>query len=209
MDSGIVMAHSIRSSKQAAVTRNVRHGGRFASDQGQVWAEVSMLHEDLGTASHTGALRDAYESRKADLESYIQAFSGLPVQNGIAVFLGGHLAGIDFLSHGPAMTDLLPKLIGSYAMDALRHQEMNRPPTPTGEAVQKFLQQAGRCTVEAHPSQGVGVDVRLEGKTVQGAALVALDTVIHLALFPAAKASASRGNMASLSRRRNLHNFRN
>jgi hypothetical protein len=119
-DSGVLLARSIRTSKQASVTRNVRQSRRFASDQFEVWDQVAGLHQDLGTSSDTGAMRDAYELKKSDLEQYAQAFSNIQGQNGIAVFLGSEIVGMDFISHAPAMDDLLPKLIGSYAMDAIR-----------------------------------------------------------------------------------------
>ena len=67
-DSGILMARSLRSKKQASVTRNVRETKSYRSDQGDVWNDVSSLHADLGTSSRTGAMRDAYEFRKLDIE---------------------------------------------------------------------------------------------------------------------------------------------
>ena len=205
-DSGVLMARSIRTSKQASVTRNVRQSKRFASDQGEVWEQVACLHQDLGTSSRTGAMRDAYELKKADLEDYTQAFSNLQVQNGIAVFLGGEIVGIDFLSHAPAMDNLLPKLISSYAMDAIRIHEGGKRGKPNSNDVKKFLTTIDRCTLESYHSQGVGDDARLESDQIQGAALIALKTVIHLAAFAKSEKSAQRGSMSSFSRRRNFRN---
>jgi hypothetical protein len=201
-DSGILMARSIRSHKQASVTRNVRESRNYHSDQGEVWDQVQGLHRDLGTASATGAMRDAYELKKTALDDYAKAFASIKDINGIAVFIDGTLVGVDFLSHQPAMNDLLPKLISSYAMDALRGKDPSRSTPQTTETVSQFLHNIGRCAVESHPSQGVGEDARLEGSHLQGAALVAFGQVIHMAAFTKIAQQASQGGMASLSRRR-------
>lgn len=203
-DSGILMARSLRSSKQASVTRNVRERKSYQSDQGSVWEEVANLHTDLGTSSGTGAMRDAYESKKEVLDGYAEAFSKIDDCNGIAVFIDDELVGIDNLSYRPAMTSLLPKIIGSYSMDAIRSKAGKGSKNPTKKRIKQFLSQAGRCTLEANTSQGIGDDVRLVGENIQGAALVAEETVIHLALFSAAKQSTFRGGMTSFSNRRNF-----
>jgi hypothetical protein len=202
-DSGILMARSLRSSKQASVTRNVRESRRYNSDQMEVWEDVASLHADLGTSSKTGAMRDAYKLKKVALENYAKAFSGIDSLNGIAVFLRGEIVGIDFLSYIPAMDNLLPKLIGSYAMDALRISKEETKEPKKGD-VRKLLERAGRCALEVHPSQGTGDDARLDGKDIQGAALIAEETVIHLALFAKVAQSAYKGGMTSFSHRRNF-----
>lgn len=201
-DSGVAMPAFLRTAKQASVSRNVRERNSFASDQGEVWEEVSFLHRDFKVASQTGAMRDAYESKKEDLEAYTQAFASLQGHNGIAVFLGGELVGLDVLSFVPAMNDLLPKLIGSYAMDALRQSSQGDGSIASPEKVRGFLTTAGRCTLSVHPSKGHGEDVRLDGESVQGAALVAEKCVIHLALFAKRAPAAQKPGMASFSRRR-------
>jgi len=203
-DSGILMARSLRSSKQAAVTRNIRESKRYQSDQGEVWEDVASLHSDLGTNSSTGSMRDAYESKKEDLHGYVEAFSNIRNINGIAVFLDGVLVGIDLLSYTLAMDNLLPKIVGSYAMDALRGKKPENQSEPKKDDVKKFISMAGRCSLEVHPSQGVGDDVRLSGKDIQGAALIAEETVIHLALFASKEKASYRGGMTSFSHRRNF-----
>lgn len=203
-DSGVLMARSIRFHKQASVSQSVRESHGYASNQGEVWREVAELHQDLGTSSKTGAMRDAYESKKAELDDYVEAFSGLKGQSGIAVFLEGQLVGVDFISYVPAMDDLLPKLIGSYAMDALRVRTVTQKGPASREAVTQFLGHIGRCTLESHPSPGLGWDARLEGKDLQGAALIASESVIHLSAFAKLGKTNVQGRMSSFSHRRNF-----
>ncbi|WP_146033019.1 ARPP-1 family domain-containing protein [Geothermobacter hydrogeniphilus] len=200
-DSEVVMAQSLRQRKQASVSKNVREHQSFHSDQGEVWEGVDTLHCLLDISSETGAMRDAYEARQEDLEKYVRAFADIRDVNGIAVFLEGKLAGLDFISYRPAMNDLLPKLIGSYAMDALCEEENGRREPDPGE-VQSLLSRIGRCALEVQKSEGVGDDARLDGPDLQGAALIALNTVIHLSAFIKADEKSFKGGMSSFSHRR-------
>ncbi|TYO99679.1 hypothetical protein EDC39_102204 [Geothermobacter ehrlichii] len=206
-DSQVVMPSFLRSRKQASVSRNVKTFKSYRSDQHEVWEGVQALHWAIGTHSETGAMRDAFEDKKPDIEKYVQAFAGIKDVNGIAVFLDGKLAGVDFVSHIPAMNDLLPKLIGSYAMSALAPGETSAQQAPSREQVEHSLSLVGRCAVDIHTSQGVGEDARLEGPEIQGAALIALDTVIHMALFVKTEQQQYQGEMASFNRRRHFRRF--
>jgi len=200
-DSEVVMAQSLRQRKQASVSKNVREHQSFHSDQDEVWEGVDTLHCLLDISSETGAMRDAYEVKQADLEKYARAFAEIRDIQGIAVFLGGKLVGLDYVSYRPAMNDLLPKLIGSYAMDALCRKENGHRAPDAGE-VKKLLSRIGRCALEVQKSEGVGDDARLDGPDLQGAALIALNTVIHLSTFIKEEDKAFKGGMSSFSRRR-------
>jgi len=206
-DSQVVMPSFLRSRKQASVSRNVKTFKSYRSDQHEVWEGVQALHWAIGTHSETGAMRDAFEDKKTDIEKYVQVFAGIKDVNGIAVFLDGKLAGVDFVSYIPAMNDLLPKLIGSYAISTLAPRETtSAQQAPSREQVEHFLSLVGRCAVDIHTSQGVGEDARLEGPEIQGAALIALDTVIHMALFVKTEQQHQR-EMASFNRRRHFRRF--
>jgi len=200
-DSGVLMSQSLRQRKQASVSKNLREMQSFRSDQHEVWDGVEVLHQKIGTSSPTGAMRDAYEIKKDDLEEYAQAFAELKDIHGIAVFLGGKLVGLDFVSYLPAMNDLLPKLVGSYAMDALALEEDDEADPDPVEA-KNLLRRIGRCALETQKSQGVGDDARLDGLDLQGAALLAMDTVIHLSTFTKAEERVFKGGMSSFSHRR-------
>ena len=202
-DSGVVMGASLRRSKQAHVSESVRFKRGFRSDQGAVWDSVSSLHEDLSTASSTGAMRDAYEARKKDLDIYVDAFEAVDNQHGMAVFIRGQLAGIDIISRPEVLADNYQRLLSSYAMDAIRDKpSMTPPPKATKRRIMSFLKQVESCTVESLPSQGYGYDLRLEGKSVQGAALVADDCPVHLTLFRKFRQQSRNIGMVSNSQRR-------
>ncbi len=206
-DSGMVMAREVRAKKAASVSESLRAGAGYASDQGQVWEEIACFSRKLRVASPTSAMRDVYGAREKDLDEFLAAFHLVDGQHGLLVAMDGKVAGLDLLSSPAAFGRLFPKLVKSYAMDALSRGERSKEAGPVGDEVaREFLDSAAKCVSSAHPSRGTGEDVRLEGKTVVGSALVADGCVVHLALFRREERSRNDDEpMASWSRRRRYH----
>jgi len=205
-DSGVVMASFSRSKKMASVSRSLKESRSYNSDQGEVWDEVASLHEKLAAHSPTGAMRDAFEARKEQLDAYQNNFSIQDGQLGMLVLLGDRVAGMDILSSSQAYETLHAKLVQSYAIDALT---MKKPDGDfDAEALAKeFLANASQAKTESFDSAGYGQDIRIESDMLNGTALVADETVVHLALF--SKIEDSRPEkiapMASWTQRRRSH----
>lgn len=205
-DSGVVMASFSRSKKMASVSRSLKESYSYNSDQGEVWDEVASLHEKLAAHSPTGAMRDAFESRKDQLDAYQNNFPIQVDQQGILVLLGGKVAGMDILSTSQAYETLHAKLIQSYAIDALT---MNKPDdTSDAETLAKeFLSNAKQAKTESFDSAGHGQDIRIESDKLNGTALVADQTVVHLALFSKIENNRPEKveSMARWTQRRRFH----
>ena len=152
--------------------------------------------------SSTGAMKDIYEGKKEDLEEYMKAFQCLPHQKGMFVFVGGEVAGWDMLSRESAFQIIFPKLVKSYAMDAVLEKggKKGSSEKPTEEA-KRFLQEIKDCKEKKYASTGQGWDYRFEGKDKVGSALVFDDTIIHMAFFKMSK-EEKVGRMSGYNRRR-------
>ena len=198
------MSYMARSRKSRSVSRayDMGHGAR--SDQGQVWAEIANLHEDVGTSSRTGAMRDAYTARSNDLDSYLEAFRFVSGQRGCLGLLNGAVMGMDLLSREDAYRAVHGQLIKSYAMDALRRGN-GKAEAPSAQKAEAFLDMARQCRERRFESPGAGQDYRFEGSQVIGSALVYEDHAIHTALFRTDTPEEDVRMSAYLQRRR----FRN
>ncbi len=189
-----------RRAKAEAVTRSVRLSGVYEADQSLVWEKVAHRLRTVGVQSPTSAIVDAYRRRGADLEAYAGAFAWRDGQAGVICGMGGAVACTDLFDHPETLRRLYPRLVRSYALDALGIEKGEMDST-TG---QRFLEAASRAMMTVHPAVGLGEEVRLTGEGVTGSALVAEGRVMHLALFPAAPGPASEPN-APPSRRRRSH----
>ena len=205
-ESGNIMARSIRSSKTRSVSESLRTAKSYRSDQGQVWNEISRLHEQAGSASPTGAMQDAYQQRAKDLDQYFQAFACQPKQQGLLVFVNGEVAGMDVLSQAPTYELIHPKLVKSYAMDALV-QKAAAPAVPAPEKARAFVAEAAACEGSTFASTGAGTDHRFQSTRVVGSALEVDGHVIHLAFFRT-EGGTETGRISSYTLRRQFRQTR-
>jgi hypothetical protein len=90
--------------------------------------------------------------------------------------------GLDLFDHPSTLRKLLPKLIRSYALDALESPE-NPAKTADRSAAQELLLSISRAKAETFPSLGVGEDIRLTGTGLAGGALTADGRIVHLSAF--------------------------
>jgi hypothetical protein len=96
--------------------------------------------------------------------------------------VAGKIAGLDLFDQSATLAKFWPKLIRSYALDAL---EPAAPAPPlTAESVNHWVRAAALPKVESFRSPGLGFDLRLSGTGYLGASLVVDDHPVHLELFP-------------------------
>jgi len=199
-ESGNIMSHSIRAKKVSSVHQTLKEGVSFRGNQGEVWDGIDNLSREAMVHSRTGAMRDVFEDKKADLDGYLKAFQYVPHQKGILVMINGRAIGLDVLSLEAVYEALHPKLVKSYAVDALL-QQSRKVDNGSVEKAKTFVEEARQCKEERFKSVGYGWDHRFEGPGVVGSSLVHQEKVIHIAFFGMAE-SEKIERMSSASRRR-------
>ncbi len=184
-----------RAEKVARVTENLRASGAPVADQGQVWEEIAVKMERMAVSSSTGAMSDLFEARSHGVEEYVDALAPHPGQCGAIFAIDGKVAGLELFDAQTTLAKALPKLIGSYALDALEtlapRKRAPRPPAAMDAAA--LLDRVREAPVSLHPSLGEGSDARFAHGNLSGAGLVARDRVVHLLAFVMEAASAGPG----------------
>jgi hypothetical protein len=214
-DAGHVMVPNMRAMNKRAVAASLENAREFRADQGEVWKCLYRMAVVTGTESRTGAMKDVFESKKDDLDAYLESFACKAGQKGILVMIGGKVVGFDFVSREAAFSLLYPKLIKSYAMEAWiegrqEKKKQNKEPAQA-EAVageedpkaREFLAAVAESSGKAYDSVGMGQDFRFDGKGIVGSALVVDEKLVHMAFFGATD-SQKIENMAGPSRRRSF-----
>jgi hypothetical protein len=118
-DSDLIMPGNLRTKKTHHVAESLHRNRSYDTNQQAVWSEIDKMCTRSGVRSATGAMRDVVESKKADLDDYLDFFKCMPLQKGLIVLANGKVAGLDFVSSESAYAVLHSKLIKSYAMDVL------------------------------------------------------------------------------------------
>jgi len=216
-ESGNVMHREMRMLNARKVSESLRASRQFRSDQGEIWAKVDELHCALDVPSKTAAMGDVYEAKGGDLEGYLKSFRLVEGQKGILVSVDGRPAGMDFVSRESAFSTLFPKLIKSYAMEAMvlaerrkkgrgKGDEAKAPVKPEAAEAREFLKRAAGSGEQKYESVGLGWSCRYAGPGIVGSALAFDDKVVHLAFFAIDEAEAAQdpGSMAGSRMRRSF-----
>jgi hypothetical protein len=159
-----------------------RQGGSPSSVQREVWQEVSRKLDAMGSVSPSAALAQAYEDHQGRLAELLARFPVPHDCEGAAYAVAGRLAGLDLFDQPATLAKFWPKLIRSYALDAL--EPADPAPLVTTGSVTEWVRTVHRAKVESFRSPGLGLDLRLSGAGYLGAALVVDEHPIHLELFP-------------------------
>lgn len=198
----------LRSRNASAKAESLRTSGSRGVDQGEVWSDISRKHDEAGSASPTGAMRDAFDHHRLNLDEMKVAFSDPePGQTGVIACVNGRPVALDAFDRPDTLNKLWPRLLSGYALDAVGHSHV----VVTGDAINSFLQSAAGAATTSHEGIGLGMDVVITSDSVVGNALTWGEGVIHLALFARAgdapDATRRAGRIAAPSERQS-HNFR-
>ncbi|MDF1554069.1 MAG: hypothetical protein P1P84_13450 [Deferrisomatales bacterium] len=198
-----------RAAKAAQVSTSLRESGSRRADQGQVWEAIEEKLELFQTASPTLAMGEIYEQQRHGIEGYLQGLPTVDGQVGAVFAVNGEVSGVDLFDCSATLAALWPKLVSSYAMDALgtggRYGDAPDPDAPR-KATAAFLDAVSAAKVERFPALGLGEDLRLQASGVAGGALQVDGRVVHLSAFRVdgngGRERTRRPHMASASRRR-------
>lgn len=198
-----------RARKAARVSENMRSRASRHSDQSEVWHDISEKMRRMRVHSGTGALSDAFEQFARPIDAYVDAVAIGDNQIGACFAINGVIRGVEFFDSTETCSKLMPKLVRSYALDAIDEQGREAP----GEcSVESFLDRVRGAEVDRFDALGEGEDLRLRASDVAGGALSARDRVIHLCAFPlqaeVGAVDPFRGAMGRASTRQGAYNRR-
>ena len=174
-----------RQMNNADVTANyaARPSAPATSNQGKIWERVAEKRASLRVAGPSEAMHDAYVARKSDVDTYVKHIHAVSGQVGALFAVNGEIIGADIFDQHRTLERLLPKLVRSYALDAIEHGGNSRK--VDREDARLFLRRATSSDVRIrdYASAGEGRDVRLSSARIKGAGLVVSSVPVHVALF--------------------------
>lgn len=171
-----------RAAKTRSVSESLHSRGEARSDQCEVWAGIAAKAERMGVDSPTLAMADLYQGHQTRVEDYVKALAPVAGQRGALFAIDGVAIGLDLFDSSDTLAALLPKLVRSFALDAIETAGAEHPAAPP-ETAERFLGELRAAEGEGFPAVGLGRDLRLTSPTLSGAALVLDGTLIHLCAF--------------------------
>lgn len=175
-----VMYSRARAAKAAQVSLSMVAGDDRQADQSAIWNEIALKSQRMGAHSATGAMKAIYDASGGAIDEYLRAFVWTERQAGLIFSIGPENMGLDLMDHPHAMRAVLPKLVRSYALDAI---EAPQSAPATTDAAKEFIRRIGRAEPLTRPAVGIGEDLRLNGDGISGAALWAEQRYVHICAF--------------------------
>lgn len=205
---GVFGYSSLRAKKASQVACSLREMCGFDADQGAIWREIDRKQVRFSAHSETDALHDVYRDLRSEMERYVAGLAPQPGQAGVACFINGRFTCLDLFGGPATLGKVWVKLVTSYAMDALEHQQAAEGEAGDGKeageaatpALDPVLQVARQAECRTYPSVGLGTDVRLRGRGVLGAGLVEGGRLLHLSLFGQNGSEAADGRPGGMAR---------
>ena len=171
----------LRAAKIAGVHASRQRGYGSASDQGQVWEEVSYASHRLGVESPTSSLTDVMEGADERLTSYREAIKLPEGACGFVAGSGGHVIGAEVFGAPSALAALAGSLADAYFTQACWGAR-DRRPTTTDEA-RTFLDGVAGGLRPCDSQSGAGVELELATSDLAGTGLAFEGRLCHLAAF--------------------------
>lgn len=175
-----------RAKKLAQVSHSLRVSSSRRSDQSDIWSEIDAKSIRMSAGSPTAAMSAIFEHSRAKLDDFIGAAQRCDRQVGAAFSISGEIAGIDAFDSADTFAKVAPKLIRSYAVDAMERTTATPRVGPAPDAVRAFLTDVAGVSANRFKALGLGDDLRLNGMTLAGAALETSGQIVHVVAFPAA-----------------------
>ncbi|MBO0757879.1 MAG: hypothetical protein J2P54_18695 [Bradyrhizobiaceae bacterium] len=170
-----------RAQKMEQVSRSLHLSGEAASDQTAVWNAISAKSARMRVASPTGAMAALFESRRDDLQDYLDAIPTVEGQCGAVYALGGVVVAMEIFDSDTTFKKLARKLVASYALDAMELDQTGD--LPDADAARSFIHSVRVASRERSGAVGVGKTVRISGGDLVGAALELDGRCVHLSAF--------------------------
>ena len=169
-----------RAEKMSQVSQSLAASGDRAADQHAVWDAIAAKAGRMDARSRTSAMAAIFDRHVDSIDAYLTAFTSLNRQRGALFAVHGQPAGIEIFDRAGTWRRLAPKLIRSYAIEALEPAPVSHVAARTRESL---LDSVAQAESRSFPALSLGVDVRFESASITGAALVADGRVLHLAAF--------------------------
>ena len=177
-----VMNAELRARKMREVSATLRLRQSRAGDQGAVWDGIAQKAAHMEAEAPTGAMRDTYERHRVPIENFVKDLAPADHQQGAIFAAHGKFLGLEVFDASATLAAMLPKLVRSHALEALDPRRM-RHANPDGDDLGLFLEAVRELRMESYPAIGLGVEYRLDGPGLQGAALEVDGSVVHLSVL--------------------------
>ena len=172
-----------RAKRCMQVSESIESTGERRSDQSEVWEDISMKLSAMRSRSSTQAVESAFKDNEDKLAGFVEGLAPVEHQSGGIFSINGRITGMEIFDSHETCEKLMPKIIRSYALDAIDPRFAAEAPVDQ-PSPQEFLSCLDKVKYNEADAVGEGTDLRLRTETgLAGGALYARDRIVHLVAF--------------------------
>jgi len=174
---------TLRMQKNKDVAVNLGFNASHYADQENVWNIVSEKLSDLDIDSKTSNLSDAMKDKREEYKIFSDEFKRDDSVNGLALFKGNKLIGMDLFNSSKVYQDYFCKILKGAAMEFSNN---NSPENKIVESEIKYktleiIDKIEVMETKSFKGIGVGTEERFEAEKLTGFQLIYDNKLIHLA----------------------------
>ena len=172
-----------RAKKAAQVSESLSACSEARSDQGEVWDDIAGKLGRMRSHSATSAVEQVYQDHEEKLAQFVAHLKCVDGQVGAVFSIKGRITGMEFFDAAETCRLLMPKIIRSYALDAIDPGYRGHQASDLGSPAEVIERLIG-SEYSIHKAVGEGEDLRFDSTPeIAGGALFARDRVVHLCAF--------------------------
>lgn len=177
--SGSHLPSKLRKSLKESVSRSLKAGRSYQSDQGKVWQDVAALHCEHKVKSGTGALSDAFESYQDRIDEFRSAITYPAGACGVAIAVGDRVLSVDLFDKPSTCEKVWERLISGVVFDALSEDEAQakEKTEPAPADVSAMISQVADFSWEPAEAVGEGEEHRAESEQGDHASALTLHVI--------------------------------
>jgi len=173
---------ALRAAKNRRMRERMAAGAEARADQQEVWQEVGERMQHVDAVSPTGAMGDAFEHRRGDIERFFAGVVRRDGQCGALVAIGGRFVVLDLVSRPDVFAALHGPLVQGYGLDALGRTDR---PAPSVEAAEAVVAAVVGAEMQTGRTAGLGTPLHFTAGRLAGTGLRVGEELIQLSAFVA------------------------
>ena len=181
---GRTLFGAARAAKMRSVSASILRESSRRSDQSEVWDQVDLCLSRSEAHSDTGASEAAYFAKAKTTEAYATAMPAVANQVGAVYAVNGKAIALELLHCPCAYAKVHRKLLESLVVDVGTNNEAPGHDTPVDASLaSEFMRDLSSQECGRYDAIGLGHDLRIETRTLVGAALEFNGELLHLSAF--------------------------
>lgn len=183
-----------RAAENSAVNLNLAARNEYRGNQSGVWQDIRAKSARLNAQSQTGASDAMFQSTAELMDKHVTTIKHKKKQIGSAFVVDGVVSGVEIFASEKTHAHMLPRLVRSYALDAIDNQRMEHADTDAKidddntvkRRTKEFIEGLQNSWIKETKGVCLGHNIRFQDEDITGGALVHDDTVLHLCAFATA-----------------------